>query len=152
MLAGLLVGAVIGVAPVTTYSVEANRFGGIWNVVARFPYLHDRSPVMAAASALGGGMLALFIVALDRRDRWVMLAAWAGFLVTQAANAAAWQRYYEPFALIALAVMASRMAGPAAGSREQGEPVEAPPLASAGPAALAGLLAAITWFTLRGHS
>jgi len=139
IVAGLLVGLVLGAIPRTSYSPGEGRWSGIWNLIKNVPTYREHSPAMIALSAWGGAMLAASLAALPRRDRWLFAVAFAGFIASQAAGALAWQRYYEPFLLIVLPVMASRL-----------PPQEQRTISTAriGPLALAVLLAAVTVFSL----
>ena len=78
---------------------------------------------------------------LPPRPRYVVLVAWAGFIAAQASNAIAYQRYYEPMVLIVAALCVAEIPE-AARSRFWRT-------AWVGPLCLAGLLAAITFKTLR---
>jgi hypothetical protein len=138
VLSGLLVGFILGALPHTSYSPAEGRWSGIWNVLKPLPTLHNRSPAMIALAAFGGASLLGWLVALPRRDRWLLAAAWAGFVASQTAGALAWQRYYEPFILIALPLMASRLKR----RREQTS------LTRQAPVVLALLLAVITVYSL----
>jgi len=136
VLGGLVVGLIAGLVPHTSYNPAQGRWSGIWNLLKPLPTYHERSPAIIALSALGGAMLGAWLAALGRRDRWIFAAAWAGFIASQTVGALAWQRYYEPFVLIALPLMASRL--PA------GRDHRSISLSRAAPLALAVLLAAIT--------
>jgi len=139
LLAGALVGLLVGILPETSYDAAAGRWSGLWNVVARLPTVAHRSPLIVALATLGGGMIAFWCVALGRRDRWLFLAAWTVFTLAQSASSMAWQRYYEPFLLITFALAAARV-----------DPNEQRPRwAPVGPALLALLLAATTAATIR---
>ena len=141
--AGVLVGLILGVLPETTYDQAAGRWSGWWNVVRQLPTVADRSPLVVALAALGGGVLAVLWLALDRRDRLIVLAAWVLFVIAQTANAMAWPRYYEGFALMLLALAGSRAPG---GNNVPG-PI--PRWAAAGPVVLSVLLAGISYVSLR---
>ena len=86
-------------------------------------------------------MLGAWAVALPRRDRRVFLAAWAAFALGSTASREAFQRYYEPFALMMLVLCAARVKG--AGKKEKARPWAAVGPA-AGPVALAVVLAVLT--------
>lgn len=136
VLAGVVLGLIVGIVPETSYDYAAGRFSGIWNLVPYLPTFADRSPLMVLLSALGGGLLALWWAALPRRDGAIFLGAWIAFILAHSANAQAWQRYYEPFALLMLAVSTARLA--------ERHVALLPRWALAGPLALAGLLALVT--------
>ena len=137
-LAGAAIGLLLGVLPVTTYSHEAGRESGIWNLVPHAPIVGQRSLAIVALSVLGGAVLGWWSAALDRRDSVIFLVAWAAFIAAQTVNTTAWQRYYEPFVLMMLALTAVRV------EREKwclG--------AAIGPVLLAALLGMVTAFSLR---
>lgn len=137
-LEGAAVGLVLGVLPVSTYSHQAGRESGIWNLVPHAPVIGDRSLVIAVLAMLGGAVLGWWCAALNRRDRWMFATAWASFIAAQTVNTTAWQRYYEPFVLIMLALTALRI--------ERGRWSFA---AAIGPLLLAGLLGVVTVASLR---
>jgi hypothetical protein len=139
LLAGLIVGLLAGLLPQTSYNYAAGRFSGLWNLVPRFPIFAERSPLMIALATLGGGLLALYLAALPRRrDTWIILAALLAFTAAHTVGAFAWQRYYEPLALVLLPLLVSRIADH-----------DIPRRALAGPLALSVLLTVVTVLSLR---
>ena len=135
VVAGILVGAALALVVPTEYTpAPGPRYSGLWNISAKFPAIGGRSLFMAAMSAAGGAVAALFFLALGRRERWLWLATWACFAVAQSANAKAWHKYYEPFCLMMLALATARVIA------RHG----APKWAFLGPLLLAALLAAVT--------
>lgn len=143
--AGAVVGATIGIFPETSYDMAAGRWSGLWNLVARLPTFHNRSALIVTLSTLGGATIALWLLALPRRDRWLFLAAWSVFALAQSFSSMAWQRYYEPFLLMTLALAAAR----ACDDDRPGDIAPPHRLALAGPLLLAVLLAGVTVMTLR---
>jgi hypothetical protein len=143
--AGLLVGMGIALLVPTSWDDAAGRSSGLWNVSRAFPVVGDRSVLITGLAAAGGATIAAGFAVLGRRDRWIWLAAWACFTAAQSANAAAWQRYYEPFCLIMLALAAGRT-----GTRDAERAAAAcpPRWAMAGPCMLAALLGAVTVYSL----
>ncbi len=142
VLLGVAVGGAASLVVPTNFNHDAGRYSGLWNLSARFPVIgpdHDRSLFIAALAAAGGAVVTVWFLALGRRDRWIWLATWVCFILAQSANAMAWQKYYEPFCLIMLALAASRVA--ALG--------KAPRWAIAGPVALAAVLAGVTLWSLK---
>jgi len=137
LLVGAAMGLAIGAAPHSSYEF-GTRSGGFWNAIHALPTFADRSPAFIALAALGGAVLAAWAQALDRRDAWILGAAYGCFVLSQLPNPSAFQRYFEPFVLIVWALAASRIA-----SRDG-----APRFAWAGPLALALLLGAVTALSL----
>lgn len=137
ILIGAGFGMLIGALPATSADRAAGRHSGIWYLVNYAPVLADRSLLMIALSTAGGGLIGLWFAALGGRDRWIFLVALGAFIAAQVPGARAWQRYYEPFLLILLAVFASRMIRPTdRDERSRGK--------IAGPLMLAALLACVT--------
>lgn len=137
-LAGAALGLVVGAVPVSTYSHQSGRESGIWNLVPHAPVIGQRSLAIVALASLGGAVLGWWCAALGRRDRWIFVSAWAAFVAAQTVNTTAWQRYYEPFVLMMLALTAVRA------RRERWDI-----LATIGPVVLAAVLGAITVRSLR---
>lgn len=109
--AGVLAIALAGLVILpTTYDKEAGRWTGLWNLVDRLPSFGHISPAMVALGLAGTMLLLTLAATLDRRHRWVLIAAFFGFAAAQSANSQLWQRYVEPFVLIVLAVMVARLA------------------------------------------
>jgi hypothetical protein len=133
---GAAMGFIAAALPVMTYSHAQGRESGIWNLALHLPMVHQRSILMIALATLGGALLVIWLLSLETRDRWIFLITWLAFIAAQTENTKAWQRYYEPFVLIALPLMASRVM-----EHRNSWPR---PIAIAGPLILALLLAAIT--------
>ncbi len=140
--AGLLLAGI----PLSTYDKDAGRWSGIWNIVAKLPTFADRSPVIIGLGAAGGLLAGLWFVALPKRERWIFSAAFAGFVAAQAVTALAWQRYYEPFLLLLLILMATTVARSA---DETHETPHMPAWAPIGPAMLAAILLGVTLLSLK---
>jgi len=135
------IGLIVGILPHTSFSREHGRLSGLWNIVARLPTFADRSPLIIALSLLGGALAAVWFVCLPKRERWIFLTALVAFTVASTPNFFAYHRYYEPFALILLALMTNRIvAGEQNGVRRW---------AIWGPVALAMLLATVTIQNMR---
>lgn len=109
----VLVGLVAALAAPSTYSFYDGRYSGLWNVARRLPAPGDRSVLISAMAVAGAVLVAAWFVVLDRRDRWVMLAALVAFTAAQCASYQLWQRYNEPFVLLWLILAASRTPAPA---------------------------------------
>lgn len=140
LLIGAVLGFVVGVAPATSYDMEAGRWSGLWNAVKHFPVVANRSTLIILLSCAGGAALGAWAVALPRRAAWVFLIAWIAFIAAQAANGMAFQRYYEPMVLISLPLAVAHLPDNVRERR--------PAIAWYGPALLTLLLAAVTVATL----
>ena len=140
MIVGLLIGLLAGALPQTSYSQKEGRWGGLWHAVPHLPVIHNRSVLMIGLAAFGGTLIALWMITLPRRHRWIILAAFAGIIAANCAASQAWQRYDDPFLLMIFPLMAVRL--PGAGVRLNYR-------RWIGPFALAVLLAATTALTLR---
>ncbi|MEL6499189.1 MAG: hypothetical protein AAGJ54_10530 [Planctomycetota bacterium] len=150
--AGAVVGVVLALIGPSTFSLEAGREGGYWRLIQAGPVVGDRtSVVLLVLSAFGGAMAGACGSALPARRRWLLLVALAGFAAAQVVNANTWQRYYEPFVLLLLAVASALCAR---GDRDDGTlgPLPQPsPVRAwrvAGPIVLAVGLAGLTATTL----
>jgi hypothetical protein len=99
---GAIAGFVIGALPQSTYG--GRRVSGIWNAVKHAPYVMDRSVLLIALASLGGAVIAIWLAALPRRQRWIWAATGAAFVAAQMASANPWERYSEPLVLIAAAL------------------------------------------------
>lgn len=140
MIVGLLIGLLAGALPQTSYSQKEGRWGGLWHAVPHLPVIHNRSILIIGLAALGGMLLALWMITLPRRPRWIILAAFAGIITANCAASQAWQRYDDPFLLMIFPLMAVRLP-------KTDESWNYARLI--GPLALALLLAATTALTLR---
>ena len=110
IIAAALAGLTVAALPPTTYDTHAGRYSGLWNYADRLGILGGHSSVLVMLlSTAGGACLAFWIASLERRDRWVTLAAFASFAAAQCASPMVWQRYNEPFVLLVCAVLACRV-------------------------------------------
>ena len=132
-----LVGLLIGVVPKTSYSIEDGRYSGIWNAVPHLPTVWGRSLLIVAVAALGAVAIALWLATMPARPRWIWCVAAIAFGVAQVASHNAFQRYDEPFILIAAALSLATAAR------------HSPRWTWLGPLALAFILAEITRLSLR---
>lgn len=142
-----LIGLVIAVIPETSWSgqSEGKRYSGLWNVVKRLPVIAERSPLIIGLAPVGAALLGLWACVLPFRLRWLFVTAWAAFIAAQTASSNSWQRYYEPFIVMAFAFFSAALAA------QRGAPDTLPlgarigeRLRVAGPLALAGMLGVVT--------
>jgi len=103
---GALFGFLVGILPHTSYDSTAGRFSGIWNAVSHLPTFVNRSPLIIALATAGGLAVAAWLAALPPRQRWIWATAAIAFAAAQSSAANAWQRYDEPFILMAAALSA----------------------------------------------
>jgi hypothetical protein len=141
IIAGGVIGWIIGIVPHTSFSREHGRLSGLWNIISHFPVIADRSPIMILMATVGGILAAAWFVCLPRRERWIYLAVLAAFTLASTPNFYAYHRYYEPFALIMLGLTTSRILSTSA---------QTPPRRALwGPVALAVMLSAATIQNMR---
>ncbi len=103
-------GALIAALPLSTWSLEAGRYSGLWNLVRRLPTIADRSPLIIAAAAAGAAALTLWWRVLPPRDRLILAAALVAFTLAHTMQSLVWQRYSEPLLLMLLAHAAASVA------------------------------------------
>lgn len=109
----LVAGALLGLLPAlllaTAPDPEAGRWGGVlWQLADRLPLLAGRSLVFLLLCPLGGAALLLWLKRTWPAYGGVILLALVAFAVAHTANFQVWQRYYEPFLLVVLVLLASR--------------------------------------------
>lgn len=114
--------------PLTGFDPEAQRqFGWVWRVVdvigrSLTDPLRARSPVIVALAGIGGmSVAALWLSArgAGRSGTGTMLVlTMLGFTLAQSANPAVWQRYYEPAAILFIALLAAIAFDPASPPRK----------------------------------
>lgn len=132
---GFIVGAL---PPASYYAVDQGRYSGWWNIIAKFPVIADRSPVIVLGAPIGALFCVLWCTMISKRDAWILAATLIAFAIAQSANHASWQRYHEPMLIITGIIILTR--APAA--------IESPKRAFFGSIALALMLALITIPTL----
>lgn len=108
LLVGLLALALAAALVPSTLASIPNNFGGLWSIVAKMPTIGGHTSVLILVLAIVGMLtLVSLLVGCARRDRWVLLAALAGFIAAQSASAVCYQRYMEPLLLIVLGLGAA---------------------------------------------
>lgn len=107
VIGGAAIGLVAACAVPTSYSVEAGRYSGLWNLTRQIPVVGERSLLIVGLATVGGGLVMWFLGSLGRRERWVFGAAIAGYIAAMTASHEVWHRYVEPHVLIVLALMAA---------------------------------------------
>lgn len=141
----VVAGLLLAVIPPSTWDMEAGRFGGVWSVYKRAGEFGGRSIALVFLAPLGAIVVVAALAGIGLRQRWVMLAALAGFAVANAANPQLWQRYHEPFVLIWITIASALAASRQTASDTPGLPRV---WKLAGPAVLALFLGAINAATI----
>lgn len=112
-----------------------------WPLMNKLPAIAERSIAFVSLATLGGAVAGAIASVLPSRDRAVMGAALAGFILAHLPNPMVWQRYYEPFVLMWLAYACGRLTEPASGPGRS--------LSRAMPLILAAVLFGITSVSLK---
>lgn len=107
---GLVVGLLVGALPHTSWQVTG-RMGGLWHVARLTPVVMDRSVVIIGLSMFGGLAAGAWFAVMAKsrgeqghRESRLWLVVLGLFVLANTASAHAWQRYYEPFLLMLLAL------------------------------------------------
>ncbi len=103
-----VVGGGLGIIPESSYSYEAGRYGGWWNLIGKFPVIADRSPIIMLGSIAGAIALSVWLTLATRRDAWIWIGSFVAFTLAQSANHASWQRYHEPMLLMMIVLILAR--------------------------------------------
>lgn len=90
--------------PHTDFSAPMQRFDDLWRVGAMFPTIAHRSLLIIGLGTVGGSVLGVLLLSLERRANWILLGTLVAFAAAHMANFSAWQRYVEPFILLVLAM------------------------------------------------
>lgn len=104
LLAGAMIAGVAASFTPTTFSQEAGRWTGLWNLTKSAPVIGHASLVIVVLAVIGGVVLVTLMLALPRRAAGVLVISLLGFTAAQSMNAQCWQRYIEPLVLILLAL------------------------------------------------
>jgi len=108
VLVAALIGMVLGIVPESSYSYDAGRYSGWWNLFNKLPVIAQRSPVYVLGSISGSVLLVVWLNLVNRRDAWIWIGAFIAFVLAQSANHASWQRYHEPMLLIMFLLILAR--------------------------------------------
>lgn len=108
VLLSLGIGILLALLPASSYSVEAGRFGGWWNLVRLTGSIADRSPVYVIGVIAGAAVLPIWLSLVPRRDAWFWAGTLIAFTLAQSANLESWQRYHEPMLLMMIALILAR--------------------------------------------
>ena len=108
VLIAAVVGLALGMVPHSSYSYDAGRYGGYWNILHKLPVLVDRSPVFIMGSVFGALSLVVWLNLCTKRDRLIWVGTLIAFTMAQSANHSSWQRYHEPMLLIMVLIIMAR--------------------------------------------
>lgn len=113
----LALGAVLGVAVTAVFTtapdLDAGRWGGVlWRMASHAPVVAGRSVVFLVLGGLGGAAIAAWLRRTGGSGGGVLMLALLAFACAHTANSQVWQRYYEPFLLVLVALFASRVRQP----------------------------------------
>lgn len=108
ILLAMFVGLIVGVVPHSSYSYDAGRYSGWWNIINKVPTIADRSPIFIVGSIAGALSLVVWLSLSSVRDAWIWTGLMVAFILAQSANHASWQRYHEPMLLIMIILILSR--------------------------------------------
>jgi hypothetical protein len=100
---------------------EVGRWGGpLWDAAKAAPVVAGRSVLLVGLGGMGAGLLMGLWGLADRAGRGgvalMLLAAMAGMVASQSLNAQTFERYFDPWALLAISWLAA-MAAPRAQER-----------------------------------
>ena len=109
-------GALCALAVETGWARNVRDYGWMWRpLVQSTPTVAGRSLALAGFAAIGGAVLLLLWHGACRREHrfaaTLLLLSMLGWLLTQSANAMAWQRYFEPAVLLTLAWLTAMAVG-----------------------------------------
>ena len=109
LLVGVGMGVLIALIIPTSPNPDAGRWGGVlWQVAAQLPVVADRSLAFLLLCPLGGAALLLWLKRTWADWGGIVVLAVIAFATAHTANSQVWQRYYEPFLLGALVLLAGR--------------------------------------------
>ncbi len=101
-------GLLLGLGPVSSFSVDDGRYGGWWNLVRHTPEAMGRSPIFLIGSVAGSVCVMLWGSLCSRRDAWVLGSILAVFVCSQTINERSWQRYHEPMLIVLICIIFAR--------------------------------------------
>lgn len=109
LMAFVLAGLALALAPVTTAGSNADYFAGrrsgLWDIAARLPMVAGRCSVLIVGLATMGALtLGAFASLWKARPAIILACAFLGYGLAMAAGGELWQRYAEPFALVMMVV------------------------------------------------
>jgi hypothetical protein len=108
VLLAILIGLVLGVVPLSSYSLEAGRYGAWWNLIDQLPTIGGRSPIFVIGSVLGAVCVVIWSSMCSRRDAWIFGGVLLAFVLSQTMNQRSWQRYHEPMLLVLCCLILAR--------------------------------------------
>ena len=109
IVAGGVIGLLAGTLVETSFELRARAYGWIWVLVRETPVAGERSILLAGMATLGGAALGAIASAAARSGRGAetltLLVGVVAWLSAQSMNSMAWQRYFEPLAIVFSALL-----------------------------------------------
>lgn len=105
MMALLVATVIVAVSAPTSYSEDAGRFSGLWNIAHKLPAPAARSILIVPLAVVGGITLIAWSSYLESRARWVLISAFLAYAAAMTASFQVWQRYVEPCVLLLVFLM-----------------------------------------------
>ena len=102
VISAFLLGLLLALIAPTDYSYEQGRVSGLWNIVKIAPVYANRSALITCLSPLGAAAMAICLLLVGKRPRWILLAGVVGFVLVNMANKQAFERFYDGFIFIFL--------------------------------------------------
>lgn len=96
------VAVVVAVVAPTSYSENAGRFSGIWNIAEKLPAPANRSMLIVPLAIAGSFALICWLSIVGTTERWILAGAFIAYAAAMTASFQVWQRYVEPFSLLFL--------------------------------------------------
>ncbi len=93
--------------PPTNWDDTQGRYSGLWNVAKHLPAPAQRSILIIPLAMIGFALFLILIRKLPGQLHWIAIATLLAFITAQTANAMAWQKYYEPFLIGWLSMIAA---------------------------------------------
>jgi hypothetical protein len=103
----LAIAMALALIPETSYVWKTRSYGWLWRIAEMLPDVRERSVVITLLAPVGALVLLVLYRAAYAAGRRVpaliLLTGLLGWLCAQMVNSMAWQRYFEPVLLLALA-------------------------------------------------
>lgn len=111
----MLIWLPVAAFPRSDWNEAEGRYSGLWNFAKKFAVVEERSVLLVPLSVLGAGLVGWVLMSLPRRWGILWGVTLFSFILAQTANAMAWQKYYEPFAVMLVVLGVCWLVGEEAG-------------------------------------